>query len=711
VVFWLWATSVVAQNSQEIRGTVVDSRTRVPLIGANAAVIPQGPVTATDAFGNFSLRFTKAPVEANNRDSLRISFMGYRAANLPISEAMGELKIPLEAITLLFSETIITATRQPALRAQAPAATELIEIGAPETVARQNLGEALIQSQSVFVKEYGGISGLKTINLRGASDGQVLVLEDGIRLNNPQNGGVDAGVLSLVGIDKIEIIRGNASAQYGSDAIGGVINLRSLAPPTGMSGFAQTSGGSFGAFNSRLQLGYGSERWHGAVAVDRLVSDGDYAIDDSLESQRHNNASQRREIFARLSGSPLENLQLNFLHRTGETKQGVPGSLQFRSRLARQKDLNHLTGAALSWRTNPIVQLSAQFSAERRDQHYDDPNPSYPFASRHQVASDIGALQNRAQLLPSLELLLGAELGNYRVESTNFSGINRERTQRSAFAQVEWQPLAAPGSSAWQIEIVPSLRYDDYSDAGHRRSPKLALVLNREAATRLSLHASAGRSFRVPSMNDLYWQEPFIVGNPNLRPERGREIEGGALYEFSRAGNWQLELAAFDSKIDDLILWSVDQSFNYSPVNLEDAAIRGVEATAAWRSRGDRLAGRAGYVRLSAKNDSQVSENRGNDLVYRPRDKFDLQAHADLRYLVLGGSLQLVGKRFANPENTKSLRKYRLVNFSIGRKFRFGEIEAFFHAEVRNVFDRRYQIIDGYPMPGREYRASLKIGN
>jgi outer membrane cobalamin receptor len=131
----------------------------------------------------------------------------------------------------------------------------------------------------------------------------------------------------------------------------------------------------------------------------------------------------------------------------------------------------------------------------------------------------------------------------------------------------------------------------------------------------------------------------------------------------------------------------------------------------AWRSRGDRLAGRAGYVRLSAKNDSQVSENRGNDLVYRPRDKFDLQAHADLRYLVLGGSLQLVGKRFANPENTKSLRKYRLVNFSIGRKFRFGEIEAFFHAEVRNVFDRRYQMIDGYPMPGREYRASLKIGN
>ncbi len=422
VGFWLLATSLAAQNSQEIRGTVVDSRTSAPLISANVAVIPQGPGTATDALGKFVLRFSKAPAEVIDRDSLRVSFMGYRPTTQPISSVDEQLKIQLDAITLLFSETVVTATRQPALRAQVPASTELIEIGPPETVSRQNLGEALTQSQSVFVKEYGGISGLKTINLRGASDGQVLILEDGIRLNNPQNGGVDAGVLSLVGIGKIEIIRGNASAQYGSDAIGGVINLRSLAPPGGFSGFMQTSGGSFGTFNSRLQLGYGSERWRGTVAVDRLVSDGDYAIDDSLESKRHNNASQRREIFARLSGSLLENLQLNFLHRTGQTKQGAPGSLQFRSQLARQKDLNHLTGVALNWRTSPLVQLSAQFSAERRDQHYDDPNPSYPFASRHQVASDIGALQNRAQLLPSVELLFGGSLAAIASRAQIFQG-------------------------------------------------------------------------------------------------------------------------------------------------------------------------------------------------------------------------------------------------------------------------------------------------
>jgi outer membrane cobalamin receptor len=176
-----------------------------------------------------------------------------------------EFKIALQATTLLFAETVVTATRHSTVRAEAPAATALVEIGSPQTVARQNIGEALSQAQSVFVKEYGSVSGLKTINLRGAGDGQTLVLTDGVRLNNPQNGGVDASLLSLLGLERIEVVRGNASALYGSDAMGGVIHLRSSPAPAGFSGAVQTSGGSFGTFNTRAQLGYGT-RIGGTVA-------------------------------------------------------------------------------------------------------------------------------------------------------------------------------------------------------------------------------------------------------------------------------------------------------------------------------------------------------------------------------------------------------------------------------------------------------------
>jgi hypothetical protein len=106
-----------------------------------------------------------------------------------------------------------------------------------------------------------------------------------------------------------------------------------------------------------------------------LVSDGDFPIDDTGDIKRRNNASKRREVFARLSGNWRENLRLRLLHRTGETEQGVPGSLQFPSSEAQQKDVNHLTSAALDWNTNSFVQLAAQFSSERRDQRYEDPNP------------------------------------------------------------------------------------------------------------------------------------------------------------------------------------------------------------------------------------------------------------------------------------------------------------------------------------------------
>jgi vitamin B12 transporter len=527
---------------------------------------------------------------------------------------------------------------------------------------------------------------------------------------------VDASLLSLVGVDRIEIVRGNASAQYGSDAIGGVIHLRSFRPSSGFSGALQASGGSFGAFNSRVQLGYGNSHWRGAVALDRFVNDGDFSIDDTGKIKRANNASQRREIFARLAGTLREDLNVQLWHRTNKIEQGVPGSLQFLSDDARQTDLNHLTSAQLNWRHSALLQLSAQYSAERRDERYTDPDPLFPIASRHEVASDLGVVQNRARLHSTLDLLAGGEIGYHRLNSTDLG--KPERTQRSAFVQMEWKPSVVRRQSIWQIKLIPSLRYDDYSDAGQRTSPKLALALNREGTTRFNMHGSVGRSFRVPSMSDLFWPAgAFVAGNPNLTPERGREIEGGVLYEFSRVGNWQLELAGFTSKIEDLIVWVSDSNFRFSPVNLEAARISGIELSAAWRSRGDRFGWRANYTRLAAKNDGRSgalpddeAQNHGKHLVYRPRDKFDLQANFVLHHFALSGIYQFVGKRFTRVDNSQSLPAYRLTNLSLSRRLQFGEFEALLHAEMRNVFDKHFSIVEGYPLPGRELRVMLRLG-
>ncbi|MDZ7291918.1 MAG: TonB-dependent receptor [candidate division KSB1 bacterium] len=701
VGIWLLTTSLSAQSEQLISGRVMDSQTNMPLPGANVYVLPKGPGIISDAHGRFKIKLTAA-----QEDSLRISFMGYRPATIALAKISGELRIKLVATTFLFSETVVTATRQPAVRAAVPAATELVEIRSPSNIGRQNAGEVLAQAQSIFVKEYGGVSGLKTINLRGAGDGQILVLADGVRLNNPQNGGVDAGLLSLVSIDKIEIVRGNASAQYGSDALGGVIHLRSLQPPAGFSGRLQTSAGSFGTFDSRVQVGYGNTKWRGIIAMDRLVSDGNFPIDHSGKIKRRNNASQRRELFVRWSASLREDLRLNLLHRASETAQSVPGSLQYPSLAAQQKDLNQLTSAMLDWNLNSLVQLSAQFSGERRDQRYQD--PSFSLASHHKIASRLGTLQNRAQLHQTLDILAGCEIGNYRFNSTDLG--KPERTQRSGFFQIEWKPFIDQRHSFWQLKIIPSLRYDDYSDVGHRTSPKLALGLSRQSTSRLSLHASHGQSFRVPSMNDLFWPAgPFVAGNPALKPETGRELEGGMLYEFSRAGNWQIELAGFDSQMKDLIVWTSDANFRYSPVNLANANIRGLELAAAWRGRGDRVNGRITYTRLSAKNAASGVETNGKDLTYRPRDKVDVQANCDLRYFTLSGNFQFVGRRFIDAANRTSLPAYRVTNFSLSRQIHIGDFAMLFHAEVKNVFDKHFSIIEGYPLPGRELRASLRL--
>lgn len=693
----------LAQTGKVIRGQVTDAQTGRPLPGANVFLTRGGGMNS-DANGRFRLKIFPAP-----NDSLRISFMGYRPVTIAVSEINTDLHVKLAATTVLFAETIVTATRQATVRAEAPSATELVEIDSPQILARQNVGEALAAAQSIFVKEYGSVNGLKTINLRGASDGQILVLADGVRLNNPQTGAVDASLLSLVGIESIEIVRGNASAQYGSDAIGGVIHLRSFQPPAGFASSIQTSGGSFGTFNSRLQFGYGRKNSNGAVTLDRLVSDGDFPITATGHSKRQNNNSQRREILARFAGNPRDDLHLQLWHRTNQTEQGVPGSLQFPSAAAQQKDLNHLTSAALAWNKNSRLQLAAQFSAERRDERYNDPDPFFPAASRHRVATDFGSLQNRAQLHETLDLLAGVEVGHSRLHSTDLG--KPARTQRSGFVQVEWKPWVQQRQSLWQLQVIPSWRYDDYSDAGQRTSPKLAIALNRQAATRLNLHGSMGKSFRVPGMNDLFWPAgPYLAGNPNLSPECGREIEGGVLYEFSRAGNWQLELASFNSKINGLIVWISNANFRYMPVNLANVKINGVEVSTAWRSDGDHLGWRANYTRLAAKNAGADPVTNGKDLVYRPRDKLALQAYCQWRAFTLSGSFQYTGKRFSNADNSTSLPAYRVTTMALSHPIRFGEFRALLHAEVRNLFDKHFSIIDGYPLPGREFRGMAKLG-
>jgi iron complex outermembrane receptor protein len=700
----LLAGLAAAQNEKLIRGQVMDSQTGKPLPGAYVFVIPDGPGTTSGANGHFQIS-----VAPDERASLCIRYLGYRQLRLPVATISNDLQVKLQSTTTLFREVVVTATRQQSPAASAPVTMEVFDVAAPANLTKQTVGEVLAEAQSVFIQENGGLSDLKTISLRGAQAKQVLVLQDNFRLNNPQNGLVDLSVLPLLGIDRIEVARGASAAQYGSESIGGVVHLRTLPPPQGFSGNVEYTLGDFGTDIKRLHLGHAAGPFAASARYGRVRSDGDFDfVDEQGKSQkRANHALARQEVYLRAEANFSTALRASAFHQHVDNEQGVPGSLSFPLATATQKDKNHLTGLGWQWQKSRLLQLVAQASYQKLNLTFDE--PAFALFSQHEIDGFEFILHNRSQLHRQFDLLYGAEASHYALASTDLG--KPQRDQRSVFVQAEWRRGRARANRWSEFLVMPAIRCDDYSDAGRRLTPKLGLAWRGLDSLGFTARLNIGRSFRVPNLNELYWpSDPYYSGNRNLAPEIGYHLDGGVVLQIAQRGNWQTEVNGFYSRLDNLIVDTPEASGRLMPQNIEKAKLFGIESALAWHSPGDRLTCKLAHTYLKALNASTASAHYGNPLVYRPRGKLDASFGLRVAQIYFNAAYQFVGKRFTTPDAKMSLPAYRLAHLSASREIAAAGLRLQVAGAIRNLFNKRIQIIRDYPIPGREWRISVRMG-
>ncbi len=695
--------AVRGQSAGEIRGTVVDGSSGEPLAGVAVLLSKSSTGTATNAAGEFRL-----PVK-DPADSLLVRRIGYEPARLALAELSGNAAIRLIPTSLLFHEVTVTARRSAALAADNPAPVAAIALTEPRLLTKQNLGEALAQMQSLLVKEYGGLSGLKTLTLRGASEGQVLVLLDGFRLNNPQGGWVDLNLLPTWSVGRMEVMRSGASAQYGSEAVGGIVHIHTLAPAARFTPQAEYMLGSYGTGAARMRWSQQFGKFSGALAAGQLRTAGDYPTGLATRPRLENNRLEKWDFYGRADYALAPHLRMRAFHQYINSDRAVAGSLSFPSPGARQTDANHLSGVLFTAQHGAHLNLNLQGSWHHLEQDYRNPDPFFPIASRHQVKVAEVLLHNRSRF-NAVDVLYGLELAHVRINSTDLRQPRRD--QRSAFVQGEWRWQRVQANSLTSLTLIPALRFDDYSNAGRRTSPKLSLVWKWERDFVLSWHASAGRSFRVPSMNDLFWPSgPYTAGNPNLRPETGTQFDGGVLLQaVSGAGHWQVAIDAFHTRLQNLISWLPDENFRFSPQNIAAARITGWEPALHWRAPDEHVEVRLAYTRLHAVDDSDDPAVRDRRLLYRPDHKFDALLSFEVAELNCSVSYQIVSRRFVRQDNSRSLPGYRLVDLSAARRLNLkNDYYLYLAGAVNNLFDKRIQVIEDYPAAGREFRLTLGV--
>ena len=709
----------LAQNRNTISGTVKDEKTGEILLGANVYLKGTHIGSTANEYGIYAV--TQIPA---GKWTVVCSMLNYIKQEREIN--IGEdtsltIDFLLKNDELTFSEVVITATRNEALVTSISVATEVLTTAKLAESNAKNVGEALSSIGGTLIKSYGALGSLESISLRGSTDSQVLILIDGQRLNNAQQASVDMSTIPIDMIERIEVVKGGHAALYGSDAVGGVINIitKSMAKKNLLN---YRANGTFGSFSTRVydtSVGQGIGNFDYFVSYNRTQSNGDfeYTNKKGIKTNLVNADTKSDNIFLKAGYSFYDHSRLSAFHKYRESNNGSPGSVDYPNLTARNKIINNHTSLTYEGLTFGPFAFNLNTYLMKDEHFYINPEAYGGIEVSKYNSQALGALLQVFTDINEYGLLsYGYEFRQDDLQSKRFVKDieapfigNHLRNVHSFYFQDDWSYNV---DQFWKLTVVPAVRLDSYPEAGigSQFSPKVGITLSHNDEWRGSIRGNIGRVFRAPTYNDLYWPEDtWTVGNPNLRPEKGITYDFGFIAQFISMGSWSIEATYFASKLDDLILWA-STTTKWMPTNVSKASITGIESKITWRGFDNLIKIQGSYTNMDAKDNSDNQTTSGKYLIYRPKDKFDLLFNLNYNIASLNLFYSYVGKRFHDANNKTELDSYSLINANVGLSPNIFGVNFNLRLEVNNLVNKELQVVKGNPVPGREIRFSIGLG-
>src|SRR6266550_1909270 len=588
------------------------------------------------------------------------------------------------AKTAILDPIVVTASRTPQSITQLLADVTVIERDEIARAGVDSLAELLQRQPGIEIIQNGGPGATSGVFLRGANTNQTLVLIDGVRVSSASVGATALEAIPLEQIERIEILRGPASSLYGSDAIGGVIQIFTR---RGSDATRLTAGTGYGTYNTRSVDGGVSGR-SGPVTFsvhaglqdsngfNAIVNPANFSYDPDRDGYRSESVTASgglelatgHELAATYFRNRLNNQYDGgdaFDDRTITTVES--GGLELRDRLSS------------AWMSRLTAALGVDESVSKTG--FGD----FPFrTSQRQYA-----WQNDITIDPGL-LTLALERREERVTTDSDFAVTARNTN-SVMAVYVWRqdPQA----------LQANLRYDDSSQYGGKTTGSLAYGYRIGPEWRIT--ASAGTAFKAPSFNDLYFPG---FSNPALKPETSRNVEVGAHWTrtldlLGQSIGTEMHAVAWHNHVHDLIVFGCDTNFNCLPNNVDNATLEGVTIT------GDARLSTSASLSGSLTLQSPENDANGNLLPRRAR-RFGVVAWSQQAGPVrLGLELIASSLRYDDAENTRRLSGYASVNVTVEWPF-----AANWTVYVRgdNVFDRDYQLAADYSNGGARFFVGVR---
>ena len=515
------------------------------------------------------------------------------------------------------------------------------------------------------------------LSIRGAGFEQVLVLVDGVRMNDPQTGhfALNLGI-PLDEVERVEVLRGPASTQYGADAVGGVVNVVTRAGGGGSGASARVEGGSFSTARA------GANAFHGAGVL-RFRGGVEWSRSDG-----HREGTDHEILLARLRvGAPLAGGDAVV---DGSFGLREFGAADFYAPFPSWED-TRARSLTLRWsgEVAPGLDVEPRFLLRSHDDDFilvrDDPGMYRNIHTSTQLGGEVVA---RYRPAAGVGVVAGVELFRNRLESTNLG--DREEDRGAVFTEV-----ALSGSGP--VSFSAGVRADRHDAYGTFISPSVSAAY--DVASPLRLRGSVGRSFRGGTFTERYYTDPVHQAREELDPERSWSSEVGA--DLSGPHGLTARTTLFLRSSSSLIDWALPAGVEegeepWETRNVDSAQFRGLELELSGLAPGE-LRWRGGVTLLSLRTEEE-GDHRSKHLL-RPMTE---QLHFGVeRSLGAGLSVSVRGSHERRKgEDSRLIWSNRAaVELPAGR----------LHLDLLNATDEEYLDVVGQPAAGRRVLAGYSL--
>lgn len=569
------------------------------------------------------------------------------------------------------------------------------------------LAGALAMSQSTYLKTYGN-NQLSTLSLRGTSASQSAVLWNGININSPSLGLTDAAIIPLFFVDDLSLQYGTSSALYGSDAIGGTLMLNTAAPFRTQvpQVFVFQEIGSFGRTATGLKFSVQNKRFESITKIFDSFMRNNFPFESPAVGYRkiQQHAAVRNygidQIFnVRINETSLLSAEGMFTSNWRQVQPVVTSGKgtdelhdeHVRARISYSKDFNSSA-------------LSATLAYIKSDQDFKSHGVTTNVTTHQYTA----LVTNDQQIGKRSALRYGMHANLFQASSQAYNHVTDSRVE--AFASYRY---AVNANWVLNINVRPSMYDGKFAPLSPTISSSKKFVFSEQE--NIVWRVQAGRGYRVPTINDRYWQPG---GNALLRAEDAYQVESGLQWQSSVLDQNKIsaEATVYRTWLDQMIVWMPQGTF-WRPSNLQRVHISGAEVSASLEQTFGQFIvdAKASYSFTQSTNKDALHANdhgtKNKQLPYVPLHSARGALKVSWRKTAFQATNIYNGLRYTTLSNAayQSLPSYYLLDLSASHRFVSSKVSFLLKGEVRNVFGSYYENVENNAMPGRNFITSVTI--